>query len=306
MGADVSSEHVFYSTCLNNSKVMAAHPVVASGALALFSPFFDSLVSKEEERCIWKRVRREDARRTGEIFDCAEEGSAMVTSLVEASDLQRSLFERRKVTFDATPRLPKHVSQECADELPCITASYEDSYLRPPRHGERYCVLGNDCVGASQNISGWASVRDRVLVEFRTPSQRQRDALDSGYAESRDTGLCVLCKRLAVDTAFLTHLGGIPCERVASEYFDQINDICNPVDVIDGYKSEYCLPPIGATNTSACTRLVGSVCGLKFPLLEWKADVHGKWWVDQQRAKYTLESHVSLSAKSKSHPSDFA
>ena len=266
----------------------------AKDSLALFSPFFDSLARAEEEQCIWKRVQREDARRSGEAFDCAEEGGVLATSLVEANDLQRSLFARRKVAFGAPPRLPKHVSQDCADELPCISASYEDSFLRPPRRGERRCVLGNECVGTSPNISGWAPVRDRVLVEFRTPSQRQRDASDPTYSETRDTGMCVLCKRLAVDTAFLTHLGGAQTDGPANECFDQINDYCNPVDVVDGYKAEFCLPPAGATTGPACSRLVGSVCGLKFPLLEWKEDVHGGWWVDQTRAKYTLDSHVVL------------
>ena len=232
---------------------------------------------------LWNRV---DAADGGLEPDMAEPESAFGQDL--ALFQEKQLTARQYVRCAAARPPPASLGPD-ADKVPCLAASYEDRFLRPPRAGERACAHREACIGASTQIQGHDKHLARTLVEFLTPEAAQRDARGGG---DRPPGLCVLCTRMAVAALFLKGLPGGDTDDAA--YHDQINAYCNPVDAPDGYRADVTLPPPGPAASASRARIVGAVAFVKFAFLAWKQDAAGKWWLDQSRMKYVAPRTVTL------------
>lgn len=250
----------------------------------MYDPLFDNPSSKDVEA--WNRIDLEDGLldRMDGIDDASEFGRDLSVFY------EHVLTSRRSVNCKTSTRVPSHVAKTDADTVPCITASYEDRFLRPPRAGELACDNKEKCMGRSPDIKGHEKHLGFTLVEFRTPHAIQASQND---ACKRGAGLCVLCTRLAVSTLFIKGLPGAGGEADAA-YYDQINTYCNLVDQPDGYRSDVTLPPVGHAPSHSSARIVGSVVYLKFAHLAWKCDTNGEWWVDQSRMKYIPPKTVCL------------
>lgn len=266
--------------------------------LTVFDPLMDNTTTEMRE--IMSRVEAEEASRHNEQMDTLATSSEFSQDL---STFYQQVLKRKNNTVRVRlpMRLPRHVRQEDAERVPCITSTYEDHFLRAPHEGELACIKGQSCLGLSPDISGFLKHRGKVLVEFRTPDLVQRDKREGN--QKRNANLCVLCTRLAVATLYLKSLPGN--SGTDGAFYDQINEYCNPVDVPDGYKSELTLPPPSFSASefdasSGNSRLVGSVCFLKLSLLEWKQDENDEWWIDQSRCKYIMPRTVCIAPRQSS------
>lgn len=268
-------------------------------ALSLFDPLFDNELAEMDE--LFARVDAEDAARQNEHPDALADKSEFAMDLVAFHERLLN-GKNRIINVRSQMRLPRHVREEDAERVPCITATYEDRFLRAPRNGELQCMNNTSCIGLSPNIPGYHKHHGKILVEFRTPDLVQRDR--RGGNLRRTPNLCVLCTRHAVATMYFKSLPGNGGDSTAA-FVDQINEYCNAVDIPDGYRAEVTLPPpcfsaTGFDTGSAHTRLVGSVCFLKFSLLEWKQDENEEWWIDQSRCKYISPRTVCIAPKNHS------
>lgn len=89
-------------------------------------------------------------------------------------------------------------------DMPVVSKSYEDQYLRPPRHnrGERPCVLGNDCICMylAKVRYGQDTKTGFVGTEFLLPSAREAWLDGKGLPEVH--GKCLVCLRYFTTYAY--------------------------------------------------------------------------------------------------------
>jgi hypothetical protein len=91
-------------------------------------------------------------------------------------------------------------------DLPVVSKSYEDMFLRPPRtrHGERPCVMGEQCFCnvIAQMRFGRGTTRGFVGTEFLVPAARDAWLVGKGLPERRQK--CLVCLRYFTTYAYLT------------------------------------------------------------------------------------------------------
>lgn len=92
------------------------------------------------------------------------------------------------------------------NDLPVVSKSYEDMFLRPPRtrHGERPCVMGKQCFCnvIAQMRFGRDTTRGFVGMEFLVPAARDAWLVGKGLPERRQK--CLVCLRYFTTYAYLT------------------------------------------------------------------------------------------------------
>ena len=92
------------------------------------------------------------------------------------------------------------------NDLPVVSKSYEDMYLRAPRtrHGERPCVMGEQCFCnvIAQMRYGRSTTRGFVCMEFLVPAARDAWLVGRGLPERRQK--CLVCLRYFTTYAYLT------------------------------------------------------------------------------------------------------
>ena len=134
--------------------------------LSVFDPLLDNDTSEIRE--IMNRVEAEEASRHNEQMDTFSSPNEFANDL--GAFYQQVMKRKNNMVRVRLPmRLPRYIRQEDAERVPCITASYEDRFLRAPENGELECIKGQACIGLSPHIAGYHKHHGKVLVEFRTP-----------------------------------------------------------------------------------------------------------------------------------------
>ena len=259
----------------------------------------------------WDRVESQDT--------CLVGGSLLQASVLRALNMaippvaselvgrfgsfSESMMRPRSVDW-AGPAKSAHHARGAGgvQDITAVGALYEDRFLRAARAGERGCIHGTHCVGASARVRDSHLARVESLVEFRLPDAVERDRRDPAGAEGRPAGMCVLCTRMVVGALFIeSALGNASSSCLTRDgettawNMELINEYCNLVDEADGYRVDACIPPPGCS-AAVASRMVGSVCALNLGALAWVQDPRGEWWLNQQSLKQTLAAPASASA----------
>ncbi len=173
------------------------------------------------------------------------------------------------------------------DDLHYMPASLERQLLvEPVEHAladggvatPRQCLMASECLGKSpyiQNSEGAGG--GRVLMELMFPGEHTA-FLQTGELPAAHKS-CVLCMRQHILACYIWSMH-VDHQKIAKRRLT-INPYVNPVNVPDGYHSDYVIP--FANRETAC--MLGPVAVNRLSEFKW-VRLNNAWRVDQSAIEY--------------------